>query len=57
MLLYVTPPAASPNSNYTSQKNAKVKYGLKVAESLGNNIFVNDMLKSMLNEGTAIKLM
>ena len=38
-------------------KTAKVKYGVKVAESLRNNFYVNEMLKSVSNEQTAIKLM
>ena len=53
--------AASPPScsNYALRKTAadnETKYGTKVSETLRNNFYVDDMLKSVLNEETAIKL-
>ena len=52
--------ASSPIcSNYAEQKTVgsnKAKYGTEVAETLRNHFFVNDMLKSMSNEKTVIKL-
>ena len=46
-------------SNYALRKTAadnETKYGTKVAETLRNNFYVDDMLKSVSNEETAIKL-
>ena len=46
-------------SNYALRKTAadnETKYGTEVAETLRNNFYVDDMLKSVSNEETAIKL-
>ena len=53
--------ASSPScSIYALQKTAadnETKYRAEVLETLRNNFFVDDMLKSVSNEETAIKLM
>ena len=53
--------ASSPSSsNYALQKTTadnENKYGPEVAETLRNNFHVDDMLKSVSNEETAINLM
>ena len=52
--------ASSPScSNYPLRKTAadnENKYGSEVAETLRNNFYVDDMLKSESHEETAIKL-
>ena len=60
MNVYVFGGASSLScSNYALRKTAadnETKYGTKVAEILRNNFYVDDMLKSVSNEETAIKL-
>ena len=52
--------ASSPSSsNYILRKTAtdnENKYGSEVAKTLRNNFYMDDMLKSVSNEETAIKL-
>ena len=57
LFVAVTPIASC--SNYALQKSGadnETKYGTEVAENLRNNFYVDDMLKSVSNEETAIKL-
>ena len=60
MNVYVFGGASSPScSNYALQKTAadnETKYGSEVAETVRNNFYGDDMLKSVSNEETAIKL-
>ena len=61
MNVHVFGGASSPScSNYALRKTAannETKYGKEVAETLRNNFYVDDMLKSVSNEETAVKLM
>ena len=60
MNVHVFGGASSPSSsNYALRKTAaynETKCGTKVAETLRNNFYVDDRLKSVSNEETAIKL-
>ena len=60
MNVHVFGGASSPScSNYALRKTAadnENKYRSEVAETLRNNFYVDDMLKSVSNEETAIKL-
>ena len=60
MNVHVIGGASSPScSNYALRKTAtdnENKYGSEVAETLRNNFYVDDTLKSVSNEETAIKL-
>lgn len=38
-------------------ENIEAKYGVKIAESPGKNFYLDNLLKSVSNEGTVIKLM
>ena len=60
MNVHVFGGASSPScSNYALCKTAadnETKYGTKVSETLRNNFYVDDILKSVSNDETAIKL-
>ena len=60
MNVHVFGGASSPScSNYALQKTAadnETKYETEIAETLRNDFYADDMLKSVSNEETAIKL-